>query len=68
MLCSTCIFVGAVISASGSNAESFTLVVVGRIVLGLGSTVIESAGSKILAHWFQYRGLAFVYGVDIAWG
>ncbi|KAF9047172.1 MFS general substrate transporter [Hymenopellis radicata] len=68
MLCSTFIFVGAVISASGSNVESFTLVVVGRVILGLGSTVIESASSKILAHFFQQRGLAFVYGLDIAWG
>ncbi|KIY71911.1 MFS general substrate transporter [Cylindrobasidium torrendii FP15055 ss-10] len=68
MLSSVFIFLGATISAAGSNAESFTLVIVGRIVLGFGSTVIESAGSKILAHWFQHRGLAFVYGLDIAWG
>lgn len=68
MLCSTFIFIGSVVSAMGSNFESFNLVIGGRIILGLGSTVIESAGSKILAHWFQHRGLAFVYGLDIAWG
>ena len=68
MLCSIFIFIGSVVSAMGSNFESFNLVIGGRIILGLGSTVIESAGSKILAHWFQHRGLAFVYGLDIAWG
>lgn len=52
----------------GSNFESFGLVIGGRIILGLGSTVIESIGSKILAHWFQHRGLALVYGLDISWG
>ncbi|KAM0321643.1 hypothetical protein ACHAQA_009999 [Verticillium albo-atrum] len=36
--------------------------------MGFGSTVIETCTSKILAHWFQHRGLGFVYGLDMSIG
>ncbi|KAF9876776.1 major facilitator superfamily transporter [Colletotrichum karsti] len=68
MACSIAIFIGAVISAAGSNQDSFTLVVTGRVIMGFGSTVIETCTSKILAHWFQHKGLGFVYGLDLAIG
>ncbi|KAH8658312.1 major facilitator superfamily domain-containing protein [Xylariales sp. PMI_506] len=68
LACSTAIFIGATISAAGTNKDSFGLVLGGRIILGFGSTVIESCTSKILAHWFQHRGLGLVYGLDIAIG
>ncbi|KAF7548504.1 hypothetical protein G7Z17_g7008 [Cylindrodendrum hubeiense] len=68
MACSIAIFLGAVISASGSNQDSFTLVLTGRIIMGFGSTVIETCTSKILAHWFQHRGLGLVYGLDLSIG
>ncbi|KAK4940849.1 hypothetical protein LTR10_019121 [Elasticomyces elasticus] len=68
MVCSIFIFLGAVVSAAGSNQDSFGLVVGGRVIMGFGSTVIESCTSKILAHWFQHRGLGLVYGADLAVG
>lgn len=68
LVCSVAIFVGAVISASGSNQDTFGLVLGGRVVMGFGSTVIETCTSKILAHWFQHRGLGLVYGLDLAVG
>ncbi|KAM0413637.1 hypothetical protein ACHAPD_006875 [Fusarium lateritium] len=46
MACSIAIFIGAVVSAAGSNLDSFTLVVTGRVIMGLGSTVIETCMSK----------------------
>ncbi|KAH6970942.1 major facilitator superfamily domain-containing protein [Ilyonectria sp. MPI-CAGE-AT-0026] len=68
MACSIAIFIGAVVSAAGSNQDSFSLVLSGRIIMGFGSTVIESCTSKILAHWFQHRGLGLVYGLDLSIG
>ncbi|KAL6915324.1 hypothetical protein FSST1_006819 [Fusarium sambucinum] len=68
MACSIAIFIGAVVSAAGSNQDSFTLVVTGRVIMGFGSTVIETCTSKILAHWFQHRGLGLVYGLDLSIG
>ncbi|GAA5915230.1 hypothetical protein JCM6882_003377 [Rhodosporidiobolus microsporus] len=62
------VFLGSVISASGTNQSSFGLVMAGRIVLGFGSTIVETCTSKILAHFFQHRGLGFVYGFDISFG
>lgn len=47
LACSSFIFIGAVISAAGSNAASFRLVLAGRIVLGFGSIVIESCIMKV---------------------
>ncbi|KAI0170281.1 major facilitator superfamily domain-containing protein [Pestalotiopsis sp. NC0098] len=68
LACSTAIFLGATISAAGSNHDSFTLVMTGRIIMGFGSTIIETCTSKILAHWFQHRGLGLVYGLDVSIG
>ena len=47
MVCSITIFIGAVISAAGSNQDSFALVVAGRVIMGFGSTVIETCTSKV---------------------
>ncbi|KAL2670216.1 hypothetical protein Neosp_014683 [[Neocosmospora] mangrovei] len=68
LICSVAIFLGAVVSAAGSNQDSFGLVMGGRIIMGFGSTVIETCTSKILAHWFQHRGLGLVYGLDLSIG
>ncbi|KAJ3961420.1 hypothetical protein N0V92_001917 [Colletotrichum tropicale] len=68
LACSVAIFIGAVVSAAGSNNDSFTLVVTGRVIMGFGSTVIETCTSKILAHWFQHKGLGLVYGLDLSIG
>ncbi len=47
LACSIVIFLGAVVSAAGSNQDSFDLVVGGRVLMGFGSTVIESCTSKV---------------------
>lgn len=47
MLCSIAIFLGAVVSAAGSNQDSFTLIVAGRVIMGFGSTIIETCTSKV---------------------
>ncbi|KAJ7234159.1 major facilitator superfamily domain-containing protein [Mycena rebaudengoi] len=68
MFCSVFVFVGSMVSALGSNFDSFKLILGGRVIMGLGSTVIEAAASKIQTHWFRKQGPGFVFGFDIASG
>ncbi|KAJ7142021.1 major facilitator superfamily domain-containing protein [Mycena crocata] len=68
MLCSLFVFIGSMVSALGTNFDSFELILGGRVIMGLGSTMIEAAASKIETHWFRKRGLGFVFGFDIAFG
>jgi hypothetical protein len=39
----------------------------GRVIMGIGSSVIESTQNKLYAHWFTGTNLAFVVAIDIAW-
>lgn len=67
MICSTFIMLGAIISATGANQTQLGLVIGGRIIMGFGSMLIESAQLKLYAHWFQGSHLALVIGIDLAW-
>ncbi|KAJ7492226.1 major facilitator superfamily domain-containing protein [Mycena latifolia] len=68
MFCAVFVFVGSMVSALGTNFDSFKLILGGRVIMGLGSTMIETAASKIETHWFRKRGLGFILGFDIAFG
>ncbi|WVQ75748.1 hypothetical protein IAR50_005379 [Cryptococcus sp. DSM 104548] len=61
------ILIGAIIAAAAANAEHYGMLIGGLILLGFGSTVIESTQSKLYSHWFKGSSLAFVYALDIAW-
>ncbi|OCF32015.1 hypothetical protein I317_06699 [Kwoniella heveanensis CBS 569] len=67
IICSTFIMIGAIISAAGSNTSHFGMVVGGRVLMGFGSMVIESAQLKLYSHWFRGSNLALVIGLDLAW-
>ena len=67
ILSSVFILLGAIVSAPAANTGHYQLLIAGRVIMGLGSTVIESTQSKLYAHWFQGSWLAFIFGVDIAW-
>ncbi|ORX34136.1 major facilitator superfamily domain-containing protein [Kockovaella imperatae] len=67
ILSSVFVLLGAVISAPAANTGNYELLIAGRVIMGLGSTVIESTQNKLYAHWFQGSWLACVFGVDIAW-
>ncbi|KAJ7236620.1 major facilitator superfamily domain-containing protein [Mycena rebaudengoi] len=68
MLSSVCVLLGTLVSGIGASRSSYRALVVGNVVLGLGSTTIESCQSKLYTHWFYGNHLGFVYGVDIAFG
>ncbi|AAW46646.1 hypothetical protein CNBI0430 [Cryptococcus deneoformans B-3501A] len=61
------VLVGAIIAAAASNAENYGMLIGGLILMGFGSTVIESTQNKLYSHWFRGTSLGLVFAVDIAW-
>lgn len=39
----------------------------GRIIMGFGSTIIETTQNKLYAHWFHGSQLGLTFGIDVAW-
>ncbi|GFZ49838.1 hypothetical protein JCM24511_07241 [Saitozyma sp. JCM 24511] len=68
IISSVFITVGAVVGAAAANTNHYQLLIGGLIIMGFGSTIIESTQSKLYAHWFSGGQLAFIFGVDVAWG
>jgi len=50
-----------------ANTSQHSLLIVGRILLGFGSIVIEISQNKLYAHWFAGSTLSFVVALDLAW-
>ncbi|WVQ95901.1 hypothetical protein IAU59_003000 [Kwoniella sp. CBS 9459] len=61
------VLIGALVTSSSANANNYGMLIGGRIIMGLGSTVIESTQNKLYAHWFRGSNLALVFALDIAW-
>ncbi|WVF68348.1 hypothetical protein IAT40_003113 [Kwoniella sp. CBS 6097] len=61
------VLVGAIVTSCSANTNNYGLLIGGRIIMGLGSTVIESTQNKLYAHWFRGSNLALVFALDIAW-
>ncbi|GAA5822590.1 hypothetical protein JCM5353_005494 [Sporobolomyces roseus] len=64
---STVILIGTILSAVGASVSSYPLVLVGHIVLGFGSTTIETVQSKIYS-FYSVGMMGFIYGLDISIG
>ncbi|RUS22710.1 major facilitator superfamily domain-containing protein [Endogone sp. FLAS-F59071] len=60
------ILIGSVLISASTHFESFALMVVGRILFGLGSGVIVSMQEAVLSHWFRTKSLAVVIGVQLS--
>ena len=50
-----------------ANTSQHSLLIIGRILLGFGSIVIEISQNKLYAHWFAGSTLSFVVALDLAW-
>jgi hypothetical protein len=50
-----------------ANTSQHGLLIVGRILLGFGSIVLEISQNKLYAHWFAGSTLSFVVAIDLAW-
>uniref|UniRef100_A0A0W0FWP8 Lysosomal dipeptide transporter MFSD1 n=1 Tax=Moniliophthora roreri TaxID=221103 RepID=A0A0W0FWP8_MONRR len=68
LLSSCFVTLGALIAAIGTTTSNYRTLIAGEVVLGLGSTTIETSQSKLYTHWFYGSHLGLVYGLDIAWG
>jgi MFS family permease len=63
---SSAIFIGEIIVAISAEMASFPLMIIGRILYGVGAGCIVTVQEAILAHWFQGKSLAIAIGVQIA--
>ncbi|TYJ53851.1 hypothetical protein B9479_005539 [Cryptococcus floricola] len=61
------VFVGNIVAAACSNTDEYGLLVGGLIIMGFGSSVVESVQSKLYTHWFSGSSLALMFALDIAW-
>nr|GAT50931.1 MFS transporter [Mycena chlorophos] len=66
LLSSGTVLLGTIISGLGANKSNLSILVAGNVVMGLGSSVIETCQTKLYAHWFYGNHLGLLYGVDIA--
>ncbi|KAL1914555.1 uncharacterized protein VTP21DRAFT_8180 [Calcarisporiella thermophila] len=57
---------GSLITALATNLRSFQLMIVGRIMYGLGSGTIVIVQEIILCQWFSGKSLSFVFGIMIS--
>ncbi|KNE68061.1 hypothetical protein AMAG_13234 [Allomyces macrogynus ATCC 38327] len=62
----TLIMTGGLLVALSAHWQSFAVMVLGRLLYGLGSMTIITVQHTILAHWFRGSALAIVVGVQIA--
>ncbi|KAJ1928229.1 hypothetical protein IWQ60_002259 [Tieghemiomyces parasiticus] len=61
----TAVALGNFITILGTYTGKFSLLVVGRVCFGLGSSTIVTAQETMLSHWFRGKGLALSIGVQI---
>eukprot|EP00560_Eucampia_antarctica_P007462 CAMPEP_0197826808 /NCGR_PEP_ID=MMETSP1437-20131217/3707_1 /TAXON_ID=49252 ORGANISM="Eucampia antarctica, Strain CCMP1452" /NCGR_SAMPLE_ID=MMETSP1437 /ASSEMBLY_ACC=CAM_ASM_001096 /LENGTH=556 /DNA_ID=CAMNT_0043427397 /DNA_START=255 /DNA_END=1925 /DNA_ORIENTATION=+ len=60
------LFVGQVIFASGTCVRHWSIMLLGRVVYGLGGESISVASSTLASQWFEGKELAFSFGVNLA--
>ncbi|KAI9291771.1 MFS general substrate transporter [Neoconidiobolus thromboides FSU 785] len=65
VLSSSLILLGNIIIAISSHVNSFPMIIVGRIIHGLGSGIIVVAQETILGKWFSTSIMASVIGLQI---
>ncbi|CAG8800152.1 15027_t:CDS:2, partial [Cetraspora pellucida] len=66
ILATSLIAMGNIFVALSTNLKSFTVMVFGRILYGIGSGTIVIVQTTILSHWFKGKGLSIAVGIQIA--
>ncbi|RKP09955.1 major facilitator superfamily domain-containing protein, partial [Thamnocephalis sphaerospora] len=66
VLATTLVAAGNILVAISTNMRSFPVMVIGRVLYGLGSGSITVVQGAILSHWFRGRGLAITLGLEVA--
>lgn len=60
------IFTGSLLTAIAANISSFSLMVVGQVVFGIGSGLIVTMQESLLSKWFRTKYLAFAIGMQLS--
>ncbi|CAG8456318.1 14922_t:CDS:2 [Funneliformis mosseae] len=66
VLATSLIAMGNILVALSTDLRSFAVMVIGRILYGIGSGTIVIVQVTILSHWFKGKGLAIAVGIQIA--
>lgn len=66
LLFSCLLILGQCVFAFGVSEASFTWMIIGRVIFGLGGESLSVAQSAIVAKWFRGRDLAFALGFNIS--
>ncbi|ORX58765.1 MFS general substrate transporter [Hesseltinella vesiculosa] len=60
------IIIGAMLTAVACQIKSFPLVIVGRVVFGIGSGLIVTMQETLLSKWFRTSHLAIALGMQLS--
>lgn len=66
ILFSFIILLGQIVFAIGCSLDSFTLMLIGRLIFGLGGESLGVAQSTLVVAWFKARELAFALGINLS--
>ncbi|KAF9386528.1 hypothetical protein CPB97_003602 [Podila verticillata] len=66
ILFSLCICLGQAVFAIGLSFKSFTVMVLGRFIFGIGGECLEVAQAKITTDWFKSRWLGLALGLNLS--
>ena len=66
LLFTSVLTVGQFIFALGGQKQKFWLMLLGRVVFGLGGESMSVAQSSIVSNWFKGKELAFALGLNIS--
>ncbi|CAI2167413.1 17625_t:CDS:2 [Funneliformis geosporum] len=66
VLATSLIAIGNILVALSTDLKSFAVMVIGRILYGIGSGTIVIVQLTILSHWFKGKGLGIAVGIQIA--
>ncbi|KAJ3172277.1 Ras GTPase [Geranomyces variabilis] len=57
---------GQAVFALGTSIKSFAIMVLGRVIFGIGGESLDVATSRIAAEWFKGRGLGFAISLHLS--
>ncbi|KAG0346225.1 hypothetical protein BG004_002124 [Podila humilis] len=66
ILFSVCVCLGQSVFAVGVSFKSISVMVLGRLIFGIGGECLEVAQAKITTDWFKSRWLGFALGLNLS--
>ena len=66
LLCTALLTGGQVVMCIGFAAKNWPIILLGRVIFGLGGENLIVASSALLAEWFKGKELAFSFGINLA--